>query len=33
MEIRWRDGDLTIGSMWKAMKAVDLEREGRNPFC
>ncbi len=28
-EIRWEDGDLVIGSMWKAMKALDLERDGR----
>ena len=28
-EIVWRDGDLYIGSMWKAVKALDLIRDSR----
>jgi hypothetical protein len=28
-EIRWHDGELFIGSMWKAMKALDLRRDPR----
>ncbi len=28
-ETTWRDGDLWIGSMWKALKALDLQRDPR----
>src|SRR5690349_12713874 len=28
-EVRIYDGDLTIGSMWNAVKALDLRRDGR----
>jgi hypothetical protein len=29
IETNFRDGELYIGSMWRAMKALDLQRDGR----
>src|ERR687891_293156 len=28
-EVDFHDGDLTVGSMWEAVKARDLQRDGR----